>query len=136
MELLNNFLEPELRRRNIDMETVWFQQDGATAHTARVSIARLQELFPAAVISRNGDVPWPARSPDLTVCDFWLWGYLKSKVYLNRPHTIQELKENIRNEIRLIPMNMLERVMNNLQNRLEQCVRGEGRHLSDIIFHK
>lgn len=136
VEMLNTFLEPELRRRNIDLHTVWFQQDGATAHTARASMARLREMFPRRVISRNGDVPWPARSPDLTACDYWLWGYLKSKVYLRRPRTIEELKENIRNEITAIPMGTLQRVMGNLRNRLEQCVRSEGRHLSEVIFHK
>jgi hypothetical protein len=33
--MLHNFCEPELRRRGIDLSSVWFQQDGATAHTAR-----------------------------------------------------------------------------------------------------
>jgi len=31
---LRNFCEPELCRRGIDLSSVWFQQDGATAHTA------------------------------------------------------------------------------------------------------
>jgi hypothetical protein len=29
------------------------------------------------VISRFEDTPWPARSPDITVPDFFLCGYLK-----------------------------------------------------------
>ena len=33
------------------------------------------------------------RSPDLNPCDFFLWGYLKSKVYSNRPQSIEELKD-------------------------------------------
>ena len=66
--MLRNFCEPELLRRWIDLPSVWFQQDGATAHTARASKSVLREMFPQHVISR-GDFPWPARSPDLSACD-------------------------------------------------------------------
>ena len=31
-------------------------------------------MFPQHVISRGGNVPWPARSPDLSACDYFLWG--------------------------------------------------------------
>jgi hypothetical protein len=47
-------------------------------------------------------IPWPLQSPDLTVLDFFLWGHLKECVYKNRPHTIQELKRAIRDEIATI----------------------------------
>lgn len=30
---------------------------------------------------------------------YFLWGYLKDRVYLNKPETIEALKENIRREI-------------------------------------
>jgi hypothetical protein len=84
---LQTFLATEQRR----MRNVWFQQDGVTAHTARQSMTFLRGMFPGRLISLFGDIPWPARSPDLTDPDFFLWGYLKSKVYATRPHSIQEL---------------------------------------------
>ena len=80
IEMLNNFLRPELERRQVNMRDIWFQQDGATAHTARASMEVIRQMFPGHVISRFGDVRWPPRSPDLSICDFFLWGYLKSKV--------------------------------------------------------
>ncbi|GBN05744.1 hypothetical protein AVEN_46340-1 [Araneus ventricosus] len=45
------------------------------------------EKLPHRWIGRAGldDVPllpWPPRSPDLTLCDFFLWGYVKDKVYV------------------------------------------------------
>jgi len=55
--MLHNFCEPELSRRRIDLSSVWFQQDGATAHIARASMSVLWEMFPQHVISRGGDVP-------------------------------------------------------------------------------
>jgi len=36
--MLENFLIPELRRRRINTNHVWFQQDGAPAPTARATI--------------------------------------------------------------------------------------------------
>jgi len=44
------------------------------------------------VISCFGDIAWPARSPDITVPDFFLWGFLKDRVFRRRIMTIQELK--------------------------------------------
>jgi len=70
--MLRNFCEPKLRRRGLDLSSVWFQQDGATIHTARASISVLREMFPQHVISRGGDVPWPARSSDFSACDYVL----------------------------------------------------------------
>ncbi|GFV83887.1 uncharacterized protein TNCV_387951 [Trichonephila clavipes] len=31
---------------------------------------------------------WPPRSPDLSPCNYWLWGYLKSQVYRDRPTSL------------------------------------------------
>jgi len=39
--MLRNFCEPELHCRGIDLSSVWFQQDGATVHTARASMSVL-----------------------------------------------------------------------------------------------
>ena len=90
--------------------------------------------FPSTLNIPKWYVPYPPRSPDLTPCDFFLWGYLKSKVHVNRPTTIQELKEAIRNEITAIPDDMVQRVMTNFNKRLDECIATEGRHLNDIIF--
>ena len=79
VEMLETYLHPRLD--DMDTEDVWFQQDGATAHTARRSLRVLKEMFPGRLISLRGDEEWPARSPDLSPCDFFLWGYLKEKVF-------------------------------------------------------
>lgn len=136
VEMLNNFLRPQLERLRVNMREMWFQQDGATAHTARASMEVVRQMFPGHVISRFGDVSWPPRSPDLSICDFFLWGYLKSKVYVNKPRTINALKIAIREEIEAVPNEMLQRAVRNFQERIKSCIRQEGRHLKDIIFKK
>jgi hypothetical protein len=35
---------------------------------------------------------WPACSPDLAAPDYFLWGYIKSKVYETHPANIDDLK--------------------------------------------
>jgi len=72
---------------------LWFQQDDATAHTAVISIAAFRRFFPQRVIFRFGDVSWPPRSPDLTAADFFLWGYLKSKVFSTCPTDLHALEK-------------------------------------------
>ena len=37
-EMLRTFLEPELQRRGVETQTLWFQQDGAMAHTVRTAM--------------------------------------------------------------------------------------------------
>lgn len=135
-EMIRNFFLRELRRRRRRLNTndIWFQQDGATAHTARISMDLLRRTFPSRLISRYGDVPWPPRSPDLSMCDFFLWGYLKSRVYAAKPRTLEELKDAIRREIQLIDQQTLERAWENFKGRVEECIDEEGKHLSDIIF--
>lgn len=132
VNMLEEFFVPRLDE--MDLRDVWFQQDGATAHTARSSMALLREHFPGRLISLRGDLEWPPRSPDLTPCDFFLWGYLKSRVFNNRPRTLDDLKDNIREEVANIPVDMLERVMRNTRNRFVQCIDNGGRHLADMMF--
>ncbi|KAL1497172.1 hypothetical protein ABEB36_008172 [Hypothenemus hampei] len=132
LNMIQNFFLPNLNERGLG--DIWFQQDGATAHTAAPVMRVLREHFPGRLISLRGDIQWPPRSPDLAPCDFFLWGYLKSIVYTDRPRTLAELKNNIRQALANIPVAMLERVCQSFKNRANQCIANGGRHLSDTIF--
>ena len=57
--------------------------------------ARMQESFGSHVVALNWDREWPARSPDLIPCDFFLWGYIKSKVYTSPPRDLVDLRMRI-----------------------------------------
>ncbi|KAJ4425770.1 hypothetical protein ANN_27393 [Periplaneta americana] len=60
---------PQLARFPVNENTL-FQQDGATSHTARISMDAVNALFPGRVISRKRDIAWPPRSPDFTTSCF------------------------------------------------------------------
>ena len=68
--MLWNFLQ--LRINDNGNGPLWFEQDGATAHTARISRRVLGQLFPGRLVSLYGDTPWLCRSPDLSPCDSFL----------------------------------------------------------------
>ena len=85
-------------------------------------------------MSKSGDLDWPPRSPDLTPPDFFLWGYLMSKVYVNKPRTVEELKDNIREEIAAVPAEMLAKTMENAAKRAQNVINARGDHLRDNIF--
>ncbi|GFT41645.1 uncharacterized protein TNCV_4183371 [Trichonephila clavipes] len=69
--MITNFFIPELN--NHDVQELWFQQDGATCHTARATIDLLKDTLGDRLISRFGPVNWPPRSCDLTPLDYFLW---------------------------------------------------------------
>ena len=72
---------------------------------------------------------------DLTCADFFLWGFLKERVYANKPATINDLKNNIEQEIRAVSPEILIDVLDNALQRAQECENENGAHLSNIIFH-
>lgn len=119
-----------------DLGDIWFQQDGATCHTANATIEILREIFENRIISKNADVNWPPRSCDLTPLDYYLWGAVKDKCYANEPVTINELKSEIQAAIDEISRETIENVLKNWVDRMGYCQVSRGGHLTEIIFHK
>ncbi|GFU15153.1 DUF4817 domain-containing protein [Trichonephila clavipes] len=76
--MITNFFIPEFN--NHDVQELWFQQDGATCHTARATIDLLKDTFGDRLISRLRPVNWSPRSCDLTPLDYFLWSYLTPDV--------------------------------------------------------
>ncbi|GBN56080.1 hypothetical protein AVEN_168128-1 [Araneus ventricosus] len=76
------------------------QADRAPPHWRTIACDFLNRELPHCWIGRAGldDVPllpWPLRSPDLTPRDFFLWDYVKDKVYaLPMPTTLQSLQKH------------------------------------------
>ncbi|GFV57116.1 HTH_Tnp_Tc3_2 domain-containing protein [Trichonephila clavipes] len=130
--MITNFFIPELNHH--DVQELWFQQDGATCHTARATIDLLKDTFGDRLISRFGPVNWPPRSCDLTPLDYFLWGYVKSLVYADKPQMLDHLEDNIRRVIADIRPQMLEKVIENWTSRLDYIRASRGSPMTEIIF--
>ncbi|GFU67292.1 putative transposable element [Trichonephila clavipes] len=118
----------------VSSKELWFQKDGATCHTARATIDLLKDTFGDRLISRFGPVNWPPRSCDLTPLDYFLWCYVKSLVYADKPQTLDHLEDNIRRVIADIRPQMLEKVIENWTSRLDYIRDSHGSHMPEIIF--
>lgn len=132
LAMLEEFFVPELVRRDIPLRKIWFQQDGATAHTTAAVLGYLQSIFGTRVVSKGATVAWPPRSPDLTSPDFFLWGYLKAAVYQKQPKSLGELKRRIRKAVVGIPADILSAVGNGLVARCRACLRQRGGHIEHV----
>lgn len=114
-------------------QEMFFQQDGCPPHTARVSRAVLNEMFPNKWIGKFGPHNWPARSPDLTVLDFYLWGRLKDLVYLTRTTTKEDMKERIVTAIRAITPEEINNAVDHFKKRTALCEELDGSHVEHLL---
>ena len=76
-------------------------------------------MFHDRIIKRD---LWPARSPDMAPCNFYLWGRLKNAMYKTNPCTLEELKRNIHDEINNINRGELQQVMGNFNKEVPKMV--------------
>jgi len=81
--MLENWLMPQL---NEDSNDHIFQQDGSPAHYKDMR-GYLNRNLPQRLIGRTGKdddtlMQWPPRSPDLTLCDFFFWVFVKDIVFV------------------------------------------------------
>ena len=138
-DLLKDRVIPELDRLG-KVNGYYFMQDGARPHRTKKAFELLSQRFRSNIIGLDSEkftesgIDWPAYSPDLNPCDFFLWGYLKDNVYKSQPRTISELKASIQAKINDIGVDMLERVVDGFEKRIRSCIVAEGGHFENI-FH-
>ena len=127
--MLNEFLFTKIEEE--DIGNIWFQQDGATCHTAEPTLDVLCPVFEDRIISSRADVVWPPRC-DLTPLDYYLCGAVKDKCYADKPEAIDALKANIREAMGEIQLHTIDNVFKNWTDRVGYYM---ARHLNEIIFH-
>ncbi|GFT70997.1 transposable element Tc3 transposase [Trichonephila clavipes] len=128
------YVETPLHPEKLTFWCALWAGDGATCHTARATIDLLKDTFGDRLISRFGPVNWPPRSCDLTPLDYFLWGYVKSLVYVDKRQTLDHLEDNIPRLIADIRSQMLEKVIENWTSRLDYIRAGRGSPMPEIIF--
>jgi hypothetical protein len=99
VEVIVRQLLPELTEESF---YGWFQQDSATAHTARMSMQALSDTFRDRNISIG---IWQAHSPDLNPHDIFFCGSLQGK--FKTVYSIWKNYKNIHRETANIPAEQL-----------------------------
>ena len=89
-------------------------------------------MFCERLVGRHFKIEWPSRSPDLTPCDFFFWGFLRDRIYrveLGPVEDCSDLANRILNEFQWIRENAMEDVraaVNSFYDRLEHCLEMDG----------
>ena len=96
--------------------------DGAPAHVSNECIAFLENKFRGRVITRHGENPSPAYSPDLNVLDFYFWGFANQEVWRRKPSTIAKLREIVEDVAQDLSGEIIRAVMANFRKRSEICL--------------
>ena len=125
LEMLNTFAFPILRT----IPDLVFQQDGSPVHWGLRVRETLNRTFQHRWIGRSGPIPWPARSPDVTPLDFFLWGYVKDQVFKTPVFEINELKQRIRDTVMRVNLNMLRNTWREFRSRLQFLIENQGQHI-------
>ena len=89
----------------------------------------LDAKFPNGWIGRDGPTPWPPRSPDITALDFFLWGYVKGKVFSTPVPDITNLKARITDAFATITEDMLKNTWTETDYRLDVHRATKGAHV-------
>ncbi|XP_015795585.1 uncharacterized protein LOC107371953 [Tetranychus urticae] len=118
----------------------YFMQDGAPPHRTRDAFNILHQHYGNRVIAygfpdkMGCGIDWPPYSPDLTPCDYYLWGYLKDAAYRAAPKTLDELIASVYSSLSTITHEILNKVVENFVKRLEYCYMQNGGHF-EKIYH-
>lgn len=137
--LLNQFVDYQ-QALDDHPDTAWFMQDGARPHRTQDVFDVLEEYFDDRVIAldylkfKGKGFDWPPYSPDLTPCDYFLWGTLKDQVYGTNPSTINELENAIQKACVSISRDTLHKVTENFVLRLRHVCAVKGAHFESILM--
>ncbi|GBN12470.1 hypothetical protein AVEN_118299-1 [Araneus ventricosus] len=113
-------------------------QDGPRPHRTENVFRFLDEYFGKRVIALEypkftvTGMDWLPYSPDLTPCDYFLWGALKHTVYGNHPSTLNELELAICVSYNSISVETLKDVMPNFILRLRHLIFSDGEHFEKL----
>ena len=110
-----------------------FQQDGAPPHFCLDARRYLDHNLPRGWIGRRGPIEWPPRSPDLTPCDFFLWGILQEKVYARSPTWKIQLARMLEEEIGNLPQIMFVHAYDSFYQRCQLCVSNDGYYFENEL---
>jgi len=119
--VLKPFIKQDIPRLYPNNDCI-FHQDSAPAHAAKVTCEFLDQNGITFIRPEN----WMPNSPDAAPCDFFLWGYLKSRINKHKIESIRGLKNVIRREFKKVPQNMINRAMRSWPKKCRQIYYQKG----------
>ena len=113
-------------------ENIIFMQDRAPAHYLRAVNDWLNTNYTRRWMGRNGPIHWPARSPDLNPCDYFLWGRIKELVYKTPIDNQEEALIRIQQAFDSLTNEEIFRAAHGIVRRTMACYNVQGRHFEQL----
>jgi hypothetical protein len=113
-------------------DSIFAMQDGAPPHYALGVRNWFDQKFPKRWIGRRGPIDWPARSPDLTPTDYFMWGYIKGMVYHDKPRSLGHLKQSIITAFHTLDAGLCKNVCESIPERLQRCIDADGHQFEHL----
>jgi hypothetical protein len=112
-----------------------FQQDGAPPHRRRDVTNWLNNHLGNRWTGWHGPVHWPPRSPDLSILDFFVWGFIHDKVYGQQvqPADVDELRARITDAAAQISQQMLQKAFTEYEARLTMTLLVNGGKFEHLL---
>ncbi|KAI6651316.1 hypothetical protein LOD99_5282 [Oopsacas minuta] len=109
-----------------NMSKVVFMQDGAPAHTAKMTQGWCKENLPSYWEKSQ----CPGNSPDLNPIEN-LWGYLQEELNKREPaKTISDLKMQLKSAWEALQSSFLQALVDGMPERVKTCIELDGKYIS------
>lgn len=135
-ENLEKFVK-ELRYVTSETEHPIFIHDDSKIHSSADVTAYLEKEFPHHWVGTGSSYAnWPRHSPDLNPVNFFLWGYIKSRVFKTpiQDGNLDELKERIQYAFKNVTKDLLEESIEDYKARLERVEYHEGNLVDATVY--
>ena len=103
----------------------FYDQDGTLPHYSSAARTLLDNHLSNRWIGWRGAIEWPARSPDLSICDFF-WGAFQDKVFKTSPQNAHQLTPQIEAEITSFPRNIFQAAYTSFLTQCRECRESNG----------
>jgi transposase len=113
-------------KNEFDTSKVYFQQDGATCHTAKSSIDYIKQ-------NMNLIENWPSNSPDLSPIEN-LWGIIKHVLQEKDISSIEELKNLLIDEWNKLDIALINSLIESIPDRMELCLEQQGKQIGHLLY--
>lgn len=122
IRLLEERVIPACERIYPDLDYI-YQQDGAPSHKDHHTQEFLQLNTPSFIDKDT----WPGYAPDLNVCDYRLWAWMKERVYSGTmPKTLPELCDRIMKAWDELPKSLIQKWLTEFPARLQKVIDTKG----------
>ncbi|XP_014772804.1 uncharacterized protein LOC106871051 [Octopus bimaculoides] len=106
-----------------------FVQDSAPHYFSLTVRAWLDKHFPGRWMGRRGPHERPPRSPDLTPCDFYRWGYTIEEFYKTQSRTLEDSETRTQDFLSDISDDIMQKVVHSIPDRLRKLVNATGAYV-------